>query len=123
MIQKIVAVLAAATLALGLSACSSAPAEPTVEVAADTVVLDVRDPSEYAAGHLEGAELLSLNSGEFAAALPSLDPAAEYVVYCRSGNRSGQATALMQQAGFENVTDLGAMENAASETGLQIVAD
>ena len=50
-----------------------------------------------------------------------LDPDAEYLVYCRSGNRSGQAIALMEQAGFSNLTNLGSLEQAASTTGIQIV--
>jgi phage shock protein E len=113
------ALLGAVTLAVSLSACSSAASEP-VTVGPDTVVLDVRTPEEFASGHLEGAELLDLSGGEFAAALPSLDPQAEYVVYCRSGNRSGQAVALMEEAGFESVTDLGSMEAASAATSIPI---
>lgn len=85
-------------------------------------MIDVRTPGEYAGGHLEGAVLLDLNSGAFAAAIPSLEPDAEYVVYCRSGNRSGQAVAMMEQAGFANVTDLGGVGDAAAATGLPIVS-
>ncbi|NLI04081.1 MAG: rhodanese-like domain-containing protein [Actinomycetaceae bacterium] len=116
--RKLVAVFASLVFVLGLSACS-ASADP-VEVGPDTVVIDVRTAAEYDAGHLEGATLLDLNSGEFQAELPSLDPAGEYIVYCRSGNRSGQATKMMEDAGFENVTDLGSMENASEATGLAI---
>ncbi len=88
-----------------------------------TVVIDVRTPEEYDAGHLEGATLLDLNGGEFAAALPTLDPQAQYVVYCRSGNRSGQAVKMMEDAGFTSVTNLGSVEEASSSTGLPIVTD
>lgn len=88
-----------------------------------TVVIDVRTPEEYDAGHLEGATLLDLNGGEFAAALPTLDPQAQYVVYCRSGNRSGQAVKMMEDAGFTSVTNLGSVEAASSSTGLPIVTD
>lgn len=125
MLRKLLTPLVAVALLLGAAGCAATAAAdagaPSVVVAEDTIVLDVRTPGEYAEGHLEGAELLDLNSGEFAAALPSLDPEAEYVVYCRSGNRSGQAVAMMEQAGFANVTDLGAVGNAAAATGLPIV--
>lgn len=125
MLRKLLTPLVAVALLLGAAGCAvTATADaraPSVAVASDTIVLDVRTPGEYAGGHLEGAELLDLNSGEFAAALPSLDPEAEYVVYCRSGNRSGHAVAMMEQAGFANVTDLGAVRNAAAVTGLPIV--
>lgn len=116
------AVFGALALAAGLAACAPAAAtEPTVTVGPDTVLLDVRTAAEYAEGHLEGAKQLDFNGGEVVAAIPSLDPDAEYLVYCRSGNRSGQAIALMQQAGFTNLTNLGSVEQAAEATGLPII--
>ena len=118
MTRLLLALLGALALLVPLTACTTP--EP-VSVDSATVVLDVRTPDEYAAGHLEGAKLLDLNSGDFEAALPSLDVAATYVVYCRSGNRSGQAVAMMEKAGFTAVTDLGAMEDAAKATGLAVV--
>ncbi|MGD9606487.1 MAG: rhodanese-like domain-containing protein [Leucobacter sp.] len=115
--------LGLAALALGLAACSAAPAAAgSTEVSADAIILDVRTADEYAGGHLDGAQLLDFNGGDVAAAIPSLDPDAEYLVYCRSGNRSGQAIALMEQAGFSNLTNLGSLEQAASTTGIQIVS-
>jgi len=44
-----------------------------------------------------------------------------YVVYCRSGNRSAQAVERMKAAGFGNLSDLGSLENASSQTGVAIV--
>ena len=109
---------------LGLSACGAsntgAPA-PTVEIGPDAVVLDVRTESEFNSGHLDGAQLLDLNAGAVVAEIPTMDPEGEYYVYCRSGNRSGQAVALMEQAGFVNVTDLGSIESAAETTGIPLV--
>ena len=96
------------------------PAEP-VTLGADTVIIDVRTASEYADGHLDGATLLDVSNGDLAAALPSLDDTAEYVVYCRSGNRSAQAAQLMRDAGFANVTDLGSLDAASGATGIDIV--
>lgn len=95
-------------------------AEP-VAVSESTIIVDVRTPAEYAEGHLEGAELFDLNGGDLAAAIPTMDPNAEYVVYCKSGNRSSQAVKLMLDAGFTNVTDLGSMSQAESATGLPVV--
>ena len=116
------AVLGALALAAGLAACApAAAAESTVTVGSEAVLLDVRTAAEYAEGHLEGAKQLDFNGGEVAAAIPSLDPDTEYLVYCRSGNRSGQAIALMQQAGFTNLTNLGSVDQAADATGLPII--
>ena len=116
--------LSAFVLVFGIAACSSgsgAASDSALQVSEETIILDVRTPEEYAAGHLEGATLLDFNGGEVAAAIPNLDPEAEYVVYCRSGNRSSQATAMMEQAGFTNVVNLGSLEQASSATGVPVV--
>lgn len=110
--------IAVVALVLGLTGCAE---EAAPEFGEDAVILDVRTPEEYAAGHLEGAVLLDFNGGQFAAELPNLDPDAEYVVYCRSGNRAGQAVALMEKAGIENATNAGSLEQAAKATGLPVV--
>ena len=73
---------------------------------ADTTVIDVRTPEEFAEGHIEGATMIDFYSETFADEMAALDPDGTYLLYCRSGNRSGQATALMQQLGFEQVYDL-----------------
>ena len=109
--------LAAAVLAL--AGCSSP--EP-VDVGASTVIIDVRTPEEFASGHLDGAVLMDLNGGQFAAELPDLDPDAEYLVYCRSGNRAGKAVEAMKQAGIANATNLGSLEDAAKATGVAVVS-
>lgn len=117
--------LVSISLLLGLAACSSAPSSggsaSTIEVGEGTILIDVRTPEEHAAGHLEGARLLDFNGGDLATTIPTLDPDAEYLIYCRSGNRSGQAIALMEQAGFRNLTNLGSLEQAAKATQLPIV--
>ncbi len=119
MFRRISILLGAPLMVLALGACS----EPEgVTVNEDTVIVDVRTPEEYASGHLEGAQLLDLNSGEFEAALPQLSPETEYLVYCRSGNRSAQAMKLMEDAGFTDVTNLGSVEEAAEATGIPIVS-
>lgn len=88
---------------------------------ASPIIIDTRTPEEFAAGHLGGAQLIDFNGGEIPGALPDLDPNAEYLVYCRSGNRSGQAIELMAAAGFRNLTNLGSLEQAAEATGVAIV--
>ena len=126
MVRKLIAPLAVILMLPGLAGCaptSAAESEPSVTVSDGTILLDVRTPEEFSAGHLEGALRLDLNGGEFAAALPNLDADAEYLVYCRSGNRSGQAIALMAERGITATTNLGSLEQAAAATGLAIVTD
>ena len=72
----------------------------------DVEVLDVRTPEEYAEGHLEGATNIDFYASDFADQIAELDRDQEYVVYCRSGNRSSQATALMAEQGFAAVNDV-----------------
>lgn len=122
--------LGAITLVALLGGCASddansagAPPAASVVVAESANIIDVRSDAEYAAGHLAGATQFDLSNGDLEEALGTLDKNAEYFVYCRSGNRSAQAVAMMEQAGFTEVTDLGSMENAAELTGIKIVQE
>ncbi len=81
--------------------------EAQAVLAKQPVVIDVRTPEEFADGFIAGAKLLDWTSGQFAKEIGSLDRDAEYFVYCRSGNRSAGATAMMRDLGFTNVTELG----------------
>lgn len=119
MFRRISLLLAMPLMILAVAGCAG---PPDVSVGEGAVLIDVRTPEEYAMGHLEGAQLLDLNGGEFAAALPQLSPDAEYLLYCRSGNRSAQAMKMMEDAGFTDVTNLGSVEEAAGATGIPIVS-
>ncbi|CAH0150124.1 Thiosulfate sulfurtransferase PspE [Microbacterium sp. Bi98] len=106
--------------ALALTSCASTAA-PHDELDPDAVIIDVRTPAEQATGHLDGALLLDVTSGDLQAALPDLDPKVTYLVYCRSGNRAGTAIDLMKQAGFTDLRNLGSLEDAAITTGVPVV--
>lgn len=64
------------------------------------VLIDVREPFEYAAGHVRGAVNVPL--GQLAAKLGKFKPSAETYVICASGSRSASAVRMMRKAGFEN---------------------
>lgn len=72
----------------------------------DLVILDVRTPEEFAEGHLEGAIMIDFYEDDFADQIADLDPDVPYLVYCRSGNRSGQTAAIMEELGFADVSDV-----------------
>lgn len=80
----------------------------------DLVVVDVRTPEEFAEGHLEGAELLDIYDPAFRDGVDGLDRDGAYLVYCRTGSRSGQAAALMQELGFTEVYDAGGLDALAT---------
>ncbi len=84
-------------------------------------VLDVRTPEEFAGGHVEGAKNIDFYAKDFANRLRSLDKDASYVVYCHTGNRSGQATTLMHQLGFKHVYDVQGGIAAWQQAGLPTV--
>lgn len=117
-------------VSVGVTACGSSnnsSASDTTVIDVQLVpagkLIDVRTPEEVANGYIKGARHLNLLSGEFEAALADLDKDAAYSVYCRSGNRSAQAVQMMRNAGFKNVVDLGAVEEAAATLNLPIVTD
>lgn len=70
------------------------------------VILDVRTPGEFAEGYIEGAQNIDFQSGNFENEIAALDKNVTYAVYCRSGNRSGQAAKIMHDAGFHDVYNL-----------------
>jgi len=86
-----------------------------------TVIIDVRTPAEFAAGHIAGAVNVDVQSATFGQQIATLDRAKNYAVYCRSGNRSKAAKAAMQQAGFSHVFDLAGGIQAWQSTGGQVV--
>jgi rhodanese-related sulfurtransferase len=90
---------------------------------ADLVVLDVRTPEEYAEGHLDGAVLVDFYDADFADQLSQLDPDVPYLVYCRSGNRSGQTLTMMEQLGFASAADVDGGIVAWQDAGLPIVVE
>ena len=119
---RFAAVLMAAAMFGGCTGDESS--EPVAEASVstlDAIIIDVRTPEEFAAGHLVGALLIDIKDATFDARIAELDPEADYIVYCRSGNRSAQAVTRMRGIGIRNITDLGSLENASAETGIAIV--
>jgi rhodanese-related sulfurtransferase len=70
----------------------------------DGQLVDVREPSEFAAGTLPGATNIPL--GELPSRLDDLDRSRRVVLLCRSGGRSANAAGLLAGAGFADVVNL-----------------
>lgn len=87
----------------------------------DFVLLDVRTPQEYRDGHIAGAVLVDYNSASFKEELGRLDPGKTYLVYCRTGNRSGKAISLMMELRFRKVRHLSGGITKWKEEGLPTV--
>jgi rhodanese-related sulfurtransferase len=86
----------------------------------DLVVLDVRTPEEFAAGHVPGA--VNVPHDQVGARLGELGKFRDkdVVVYCRSGRRSELALSVLEQAGFKRLGHLEGDMNAWSAAGRPI---
>jgi rhodanese-related sulfurtransferase len=117
----------AAVLLTGCSGGSDAITDVDVADAAaivetgDAVILDVRTPEEFAAGHLPGAININMEAADFADRVSGLDESAETLVYCRTGNRSGVATDEMAELGFTDMSDLQGGIEAWAAAGEEVV--
>ena len=69
-------------------------------------VIDVRTPEEYALGYIKGAILIDYKASDFQASISALNRNVTYLIYCRSGNRSGKASIIMDSLGFKKIYDL-----------------
>ena len=124
---RVAAAAVAALLAALLAACgaSSKPSyrQITADEAArmmqeetDFVLLDVRTQEEYASGHIPGAICIpneTIGSDEIKE-LPDKDQL--ILVYCRSGNRSKQASEKLAALGYTNIVEFGGINDWPGET-------
>ena len=77
-------------------------------IAQGAFLVDVREPGEFAGGSAKGAVNIPL--GRIAAELNKFKGKENIIVFCRSGNRSGQAKVILEQNGFKNVVNGGTLE-------------
>jgi rhodanese-related sulfurtransferase len=85
------------------------------------VIIDVREPDEYAEGRIPGSMLIPL--GELANRTDEVPTDVPVVMVCRSGNRSTQAVQILQKAGFTNIHSMTGGMNAWSEAGYLVEAE
>ena len=110
--KKLLALMAGLLLLAGCSSSAAGVTNMNVSefskkiTEAGVVTVDVRTPGEFMTGHIQGAQNIDFESGNFENEISTLDKNETYAVYCRSGNRSGQAVAIMHDAGFHNVYNL-----------------
>ena len=78
-----------------------------IEAGAALKLIDVREVEEVEAGHIPGIINIPLSTLELH--MPELDKNEKYIVVCRSGNRSGIATQLLESHGFDVTNMVGGM--------------
>lgn len=119
-LKFVVASLVAVFAVSALTACAAEP----MDAADYAAVIDVRTNEEWNSGHLEGAVLIGVADADFQQQLSALDPSQDYYIYCRSGNRAGQAINIMRDMGFTGeLVNGGSVANASGQLGLAIVTD
>jgi rhodanese-related sulfurtransferase len=69
-------------------------------------VLDVRTPAEFQSGCLAGSKNIDFEAPDFTTKIAELDKNANYLLYCRTGRRSGLAVTQFRQQGFKNIIEL-----------------
>lgn len=74
---------------------------------ADLIILDLRTSNEFSVNHLANSVNLNFYSKNFRTDLDKLDKSKKYLIYCRSGQRSGVALGIMEKLGFQTVYDFG----------------
>lgn len=70
------------------------------------VILDVRTQMEFDMGHIDNAILIDIYRDDFREELDKLDKNKEYLVYCRTGARSGAALGMMDELGFQKAYNM-----------------
>jgi phage shock protein E len=114
--KKAVALAVAAIVSVALLAgCSSSnevtkkvdPVEFSEVIAQPgVIILDVRTPEEFNAGHIANAININIADSDFSSEVSKLDKNATVAVYCRSANRSAVATNEMAELGFTDMYDM-----------------
>lgn len=82
-----------------------APAE-FKETSVNHTIIDVRTPEEFSEGHIEGAININFFDPTFLDQISKYKKKEPLYIYCRSGNRSGQAAKKMTGLGFEQIYNL-----------------
>lgn len=86
----------------------------------EVIVVDVRTPREFAAGHLDKARNVNFQGKDFATELGKLDRAKTYLVHCAAGGRSTQSLEVFRKLGFKSVVHLDGGMGAWTEAGLPV---
>ena len=98
-------------LGVGFDNLTMAEAVEILETESGRILLDVRTPEEFASGHIPGAVNIP-NESIGTQQIPELpDKAQRILVYCRSGNRSKQASEKLAALGYTNVIEFGGINS------------
>ncbi len=92
-------------------------AEKLLKAQPQIIVLDVRTPGEFAAGHIAGARNVDFKAADFAAKIAALEKGKSYLVHCAAGGRSTKTLDLMLGKNFAAIYHLNAGFKAWESAG------
>lgn len=92
---------------MGYKTLSQEEAKSNLDSNTDILLVDVREIGEYNSGHIEGAELIPLAEVGYTFDEMDIEKNQTIYVYCRSGQRSGVAAAMLSEYGFTDVYNIG----------------
>jgi rhodanese-related sulfurtransferase len=72
----------------------------------NSVLIDVRTPQEFASGHIQGATNIDFYAKDFESQMYTAGEKSNVLIYCASGNRSGQALKSLNASKFKSISDL-----------------
>ena len=113
----VIAALMTLTLGSAHASDASAGAAQVGPVAKPTLVVDVRTAEEFAKGHFPGAINIPHEDIIQGIRARNVDKDQTVLLYCRSGNRSGQAESSLQSAGFSRAKNVGGLNALLAATG------
>lgn len=81
------------------------------------IIIDVRNPDDYSLGHIKGSVSIPINyiESDVSSAMRGINSDSTIIVYCRMGTNSRRAVSILKNAGYNNVYDLGGIENSDYE--------
>lgn len=130
-ISKFIKYSAAIVFTAFLSACTTTDinavsAEEFAQIveSKECLVIDVRTAAEFNSGHIKDVATVDFNSAEFEHKFKFMDTNMCIALYCRSGNRSGQALNLLKNdLGFKNIVHLDGGVKAWTAAGYELVKE
>lgn len=78
----------------------------TINTSTNLILLDVRTAEEYSSGYIPNSINIDVLNSDFKSKIELLDKNKEYLIYCRSGNRSTIASSIMATNGFTKIYNL-----------------
>lgn len=93
-------------------ACANEKSE--VKKLKNPILIDVRTQAEFDVAHIKGAILIPYDQIKNKIAEFVKDKNTEIALYCRTGRRSGIATTILKELGYQNVENYGSMQNATN---------